>query len=410
MTRPFPSRAWSRRVVWSGRFSSPLGEGLDDWNAPPSLLHDRLAAARELVVLDPLSYPWRSMTDVERLVPLVVVLPDDLDARTTGLLLGNPLLSRVTPFDRLLVRTTDLRHSLQEEWRLDPGVWLLPETETTPWWLDPLARHLSGALTEVQSDVGRFLVPQADLVTSHLRDFGAHQRPLVEALRGLVRPGDLVVDVGAHVGTFAVPLAREVAPEGRVLAVEAADTAHSLLVHNTGLNDLEDVLVPVHAAVGSAGRAVVGERVPDGNTGARQLLLEDAPTADGPTVRTLDELVAEHAADHRPALVKIDVEGAELDVLEGAEQTIAEHRPLLCLEVSAPQLADLGRDVAGLESWLQRHDYRLFRVDGDRNGRDPSWRLSPLGSLTATGSTLVDVVAVPRASDRLALAEGLHAR
>ena len=70
---------------------------------------------------------------------------------------------------------------------------------------------------------------------------------------------------------------------------------------------------------------------------------------------TLDDAVAEHGL--RPAVVKIDVEGGELDVLRGATRTLADAQPVLLVEVSEQS----GRDVERL-----LRDYRAFRVERRR--------------------------------------------
>lgn len=405
---PGPRAPGRDRVVWSGRHENALTGGLDDWNTSRAGLHQDLARAGELVVLDALSFPWQVLRQPERAIPLVVVLPDDLDADTVSKLLGRVLFSHLTPFDRVLCRHPEVRRDLQARWHVPPVVWWTAhaETETDPWWVGPLAEHFQQDLVEVTSDIGRFLCARDDLVSHHLETYGAHQRATLEALLEVVQEGDHVIDVGAHVGTFAVPLGARVGPTGRLLAVEAAASTHSLLTHNVTLNGIHGWTRVERAVVTRSGRRLATVRSAVDNSGARQFLVDDGPSrADVPT-RTLDELAAAGPAPLTPALVKVDVEGAELEVLEGAGALVEAAKPVLCLEVSASQLATFGRRVDELDRWLHARDYRVFLVAGERHGVSPRWQLAPLKSLGEVDQPLFDVLAVPADSDRLAAVGG----
>jgi FkbM family methyltransferase len=170
------------------------------------------------------------------------------------------------------------------------------------------------------------------------------------ALLGLfLQPGDVVVDVGANIGTHTVFFATRVGPTGRVVAFEPQRIVFQMLCANAALNDLSNV----HALHAGAAAAEGTMRVPDvdfhtgGNYGGVAL----AGGASGEPVRvtTLDQLSLD-----RCKIIKVDVEGMERDVLEGGRELISSARPILFVENNQP-----ARSPA-LITWLLEHDYQLF--------------------------------------------------
>jgi FkbM family methyltransferase len=122
------------------------------------------------------------------------------------------------------------------------------------------------------------------------------------------------LDVGANVGAYALLLGQWVRPGGRVYAFEPAAQAFTGLSRHVALNGLGGTVVPVNAAAAAAtGTAAFAV---DGISGANRL---GSGTATVATV-TIDDFCAREGID--PAVIKIDVEGAELDVLRGARETI----------------------------------------------------------------------------------------
>jgi FkbM family methyltransferase len=180
--------------------------------------------------------------------------------------------------------------------------------------------------------------------------------PLVqEAVRTLVRPRDVVYDIGANVGFFTVIAARLVGPAGAVIAFEPLPETAGAARRNMDLNGFSHVTVLTNAAGKRGGTGKLELR--DESTWAR---LADASST-GPTVDVevvaIDDLV-EAGVIRPPDFAKIDVEGAELDVIEGMRRTIAAHRPVILCEMHgrnaafAALMASLGYTVRSLESDL----------------------------------------------------------
>lgn len=158
---------------------------------------------------------------------------------------------------------------------------------------------------------------------------GRAEGAVQEALRTLVRPGAVLFDVGANVGFFTVLGARLVGPSGTVVAFEPHPENVARLRRNVDLNAAANVVV-VAAAVSDAG----GERLLDARHTATAHLVGGGAGPGSVRVEaiSLDEFVAQRP-DLAPAVVKIDVEGHEAEVVRGMRATLGRAGPVLICEV-----------------------------------------------------------------------------
>ncbi|WP_436793924.1 FkbM family methyltransferase [Actinospongicola halichondriae] len=256
-------------------------------------------------------------------------------------------------------------------------------------------------LVVVETPFGAFHAYEDDLVTEHLRDFGGHQRPDLAAMRSLVREGDVVLDIGANIGTFAIPLAASVGPSGRVFGFEASPTNADVLRRNVRSNDLIDRVVVVEGVVSD--RAIAYEREEfEGNLAATRFVPSaGAAGGEGPAVVHLDEWAVETlGADTRIDVVKIDVEGMDVDVLRSARSLIARWLPVVSIEVAAHELESRGREPADIGRILEPLGYRLFRNIAERNGAHDDFRIGQLRSVDH-GGPFYDLLAIHPDSGRV---------
>jgi FkbM family methyltransferase len=149
-----------------------------------------------------------------------------------------------------------------------------------------------------------------------------HDVELESILNGLA-PGQCALDIGANVGLLSVLMAQCVAPTGRVYAFEPVVEAYECLQENARLNAVATIIEPLHLAVGCEPQTLemfINESPPDTMHSA-------VPPADGKGSRrqvqavSVDSFCKERGL--LPDVVKVDVEGFEPLVLEGARQTIA---------------------------------------------------------------------------------------
>jgi len=208
----------------------------------------------------------------------------------------------------------------------------------------------SGSLRRVRARHGDFLTLASDQgVGAILAYYGEYAEREIALLKALTQPGDTLIDVGAHIGTHAVPLARHLGPGGRLIAFEPQPVMAVLLEANLALNDISSVdvrLAAVGAAPGQLSLPIVDYTQTGQNFGGVSLV--GAQGEGAVPVERLDDLGA------RPALIKIDVEGMELDVLKGAATTIMDFQPALYIE----NYSDPGNDQVLI--WLQGKGYSLF--------------------------------------------------
>ncbi len=182
--------------------------------------------------------------------------------------------------------------------------------------------------------------------------YDPHEANLEATFRWLLGRDGVFVDVGAHVGRWAVRLAGQAR---KVIAVEPDPATAGVLRENVALNGLGNVTV-VEAAAWDSGEMLrledpLGHQI----SGTNRTLPDDAGTVRG---RTLDDILA---GEDEIRLVKIDTEGADLHVLRGLRGTLARCQPAMIVE---------RHDFLG---YYQAAD--LFALLGDLGYR---WRDGPL--------------------------------
>ena len=166
---------------------------------------------------------------------------------------------------------------------------------------------------------------------------GAYESLTLAVLFSRLRPDDVFLDVGANIGAIALPIAQRLRRPGRVIAVEAAkDTAARLRKH-VAVNNLDDRVRVVEAALSDReGEARL--RLSDfgpGDVGTRTLE-GDLPTAGDPVRITTGDILRRQLEGARFDILKVDVEGHERFVLDGFAETFAECPPrIVVLEILA---------------------------------------------------------------------------
>jgi len=157
----------------------------------------------------------------------------------------------------------------------------------------------------------------------------------------------VVVDVGAHVGSFTLKIARSV---HKVVAIEPDPSNFCFLKSNVVLNRLEDKISCYNLALGERNGKAFLDRSGYGYGRSKTTTVKSqCPTI----VRKLDAFVEELEPD-RLDLVKVDTEGSEIDILKGAERTLREYRPKLLL--AAYHFAN---EHLMLARQLRKHEYRV---------------------------------------------------
>lgn len=200
---------------------------------------------------------------------------------------------------------------------------LLDDTEEMRTYLN--AFPISAYEQHEVSGVGRFFIDDArDMIKQVIVAGERWERHVVELCRQYIEPGSVVVEVGAHIGSHTVPIARLAGPWGRVYAFEPQRKIYRELYHNLGLNGVNNV-VPLRYAIG-VGETRIIEMNPatPGNEGGTGV----GAGGDRAELRSLDSF-----GFTRVSLLKIDVEHYENEALDGAVETIRRNRPVILIEI-----------------------------------------------------------------------------
>jgi len=178
---------------------------------------------------------------------------------------------------------------------------------------------------------GRFLVNPKDIyVGRSMIAYGEYSEREWQVLGQLVPAGGVVAEIGANIGAFTVPFARKTGARGWVYAVEAQGLVFQLLAANLALNDLVRVQA-INAACGrEAGWMALVLLDPAKRNNFGGIALDRLANERAPWIRVdrLDTMIDPPRLD----LIKIDVEGMEADVIEGARGLIERFRPALYVE------------------------------------------------------------------------------
>src|ERR1700678_2240141 len=187
--------------------------------------------------------------------------------------------------------------------------------------------------------------------------FGTYEREVISALLRIVQPDWVVVDIGAHVGYFALLLAKLVGPSGKVIAFEPLPENFRVLDENIRMNGYCNVVLENRAVSATSGSTSLRSNDSDRLTYTASLI-HGQPILDVEAV-SLDDYTSK--LQERVHLVMMDVEGLEAAVLQGMRSTLLRDFPMLLIELH------------GFDKWGQSHpalqelhsaDYSFQYLDG----------------------------------------------
>ncbi len=236
---------------------------------------------------------------------------------------------------------------------------------------------------------GEFLSFPNDLISNQLEEFGAHTRNELSMVLDCVAPGDTIIDIGAHIGTYAVPLAKKVGNSGRVLAIEGDAEIFRVLTENVEINNTNEIITPVNAIVGDPRSGALARTHITGNTGAGYYVIDESAEN---TAHDAAGLLLKHGFTE-PDLIKIDVEGMELGVLASLRDLLAARKPKLYIEICGEQLARHNSTVDEIDALLRDLGYRFYRNVGQRNSCRDAYQAAELKSV-ADGGAFFDLLAL----------------
>lgn len=230
---------------------------------------------------------------------------------------------------------------------------------------------------------------------------GAFEWRTVQSYKRLIKPGDVVLDIGANIGAHTLQLARLLGPAGRVYAFEPTQYAYRKLLDNISLNpDLAPAITAVQMMLTASDEAMLETEIcsswpVDGEHERHAQHQGTYQSTQGARAQTLDRFLVE-AGVTKVDFVKLDVDGHECEVLDGWT-TIARFRPKIILELGPYD--EHGRPICELLDRLTVHGYRFYKLSpstaSDQLSKEPLEPAALAASLRP--GTGVNFMAMPSA-------------
>jgi FkbM family methyltransferase len=257
----------------------------------------------------------------------------------------------------------------------------------------PMARDLETGLVKVSGIEVLIAGEQNDLYFQQCLEQRSLFEPSVEIATRLLKTNPIILDIGASIGGVTSALAKYFV-EGRVIAFEAAPSVHRSLRETVRLSNGGEITVIEKAAGSSAGSLMFHE---DGNGSGWGFLADDLGAVQVDVV-TIDDTV-ENLSLPTVDFIKIDVEGSEMAVLLGAQNTLSKFKPILIFEVNTFCLWRYGRTFPqDLIRWV-RDRYQFTAAifsDGSVTEIVDDATVNHLLHLVGSQGGLLDIVASPK--------------
>lgn len=199
---------------------------------------------------------------------------------------------------------------------------------------------------------------------------GSFQRRVAETCIRLLPPGGIAFDIGANMGSVTVPLSKAVSKSGKIFAIEPTLYPFIRLKKNLAINSVDsNLVVPLQLFLSSG----VDEFIPSAlqsswkvsgeNVGAHPVHFGVPQSTEGAVSSSLDLLVNKLGLC-RLDLIKIDVDGAEDDVLAGGAASIIRYTPSIVIEVAPYTLVERNLHPLAPLLQLQKLGYKFATMNG----------------------------------------------
>jgi len=200
-------------------------------------------------------------------------------------------------------------------------------------------------------------------VVSSLLIKGVYEEYQTELFKKLIKPGMVVVDIGANIGYYTLIAARLLKDDGRVYSFEPEPNNYELLVKNIRINGCTNV-IPLQKAVSNIG-GKVRLFLDEVNLGKHSLSEYNVLKAGFVEVEavTLDDFFESVVKNNKVNLIKIDTEGAEGLIIEGAGRILSDNDLKIIMEFWPYGLRNIGTDPLELLHRLQNYGFKIRLID-----------------------------------------------
>lgn len=180
-------------------------------------------------------------------------------------------------------------------------------------------------LIEIKFNNARFFI--RPLILSDIVMTSGVWEPYVKRMF-VVEKDNVIIDVGAHIGTYTIPLALQVGNNGKVIALEPNDKNADILEKNISINKLSNIILVRKAAAKQIG--ILNLKL---TSDPMLSMINSGTDIDTTSVKTTDlDSLVDNSSIMKVNWLKIDAEGFELEVLEGAKKTLRRFSPNIIIE------------------------------------------------------------------------------
>ena len=212
-----------------------------------------------------------------------------------------------------------------------------------------------------------------------------------------INAGSMVVDAGANFGHYTLVASKFVGPKGLVFSFEPHRNTFNILRENCQLLDMTNIK-PIPAALGESNKTKL-LYIDDGNPGGHSFLKDNVRRFSGEIEKidlfSLDSFLANNAPRRRLNVLKIDVQGYEMQTLMGGYKSIKEFRPVVFCEVTPSALLKAGSNHKQLIEFFDELDYTAIIINEKSNKTVTIANNDLVERLTHTKSEYFDVLFSP---------------
>jgi FkbM family methyltransferase len=234
-----------------------------------------------------------------------------------------------------------------------------------PKFLIPNAGKIGNYILKTINGYHLLIDPKNDSgVERSLHETGTYEKGMLHFLDQHLKNGDVFIDVGANIGLLSLHAAKSVGNNGNVLAFEAHPETVKILETNKALNQNDNIQIYPFALGSEKEKALIFDDS-ESNRGGASMVRSFSNSGIEVNVERLDDILVTSII---PKIIKIDVEGFELNVLKGAKRTIQEAKPILLIEAS--DIKEKNEEIIAF--LMQIHPYKICKFSKGKE-RKSKW-------------------------------------
>jgi FkbM family methyltransferase len=209
----------------------------------------------------------------------------------------------------------------------------------------------------------------SEYVQAHLFVFGIFESETINFCKKAMKNGDFIFDIGANIGFHTLVFNSLVTPKGKVISFEPEDSNFNKLTNNISINNISNSISLIKKAASDKNETLKLYLAKDNNLGAHSIFERDELSKEFleiPAIK-IDDFVIENKIE-KIDFIKIDVEGAEMQVIKGMTETIKRLKPTFIIEFNNFILEKIGSSSYELKNYIiSSFSYSAFKILPDGN-------------------------------------------